>query len=112
MFVSFLTKDRKSVDPDVSRSGEETQIVWGNNNQNISIRKSIFNKRKEFKCDGISKCPSHNSFFFCITKKNGLNTCSYSLLINIFYILFFLLKMTLKKAMHKIPHGWNNKHSP
>lgn len=91
--------------------GNSNSLGWGNNNQNISIKKSIFNTRKNLKC--VTFPDVHHTFpsFFYITKKIGLTICSYSLLINTFYIPF-LLKMMLKKAMHKIPHGWNNKHSP
>lgn len=113
MFVSFLMKDSKGMDPDVSRSGEETQIVWvGETTIKIYQSKSLFSiKEKNLKCVmGISRCHTF-PFFFYITKKNGLTICSYSLSINTSYILFFLLKMMLNKAMHKIPHVWNNKHN-
>lgn len=54
-------KDSKSVDPDVSRSGEETQIVWvGEATIKIYQSKSLFSmKEKNLKCVmGISRCPS------------------------------------------------------
>lgn len=47
MSVSFLMRDSKGVDPDGSRDRKEIRVVWGgNNNQNIWIKKTIFNKRK------------------------------------------------------------------
>lgn len=51
MSVSFLMRDSKGVDPDGSRDRKEIRVVCGGggggvNNQNISIKKTIFNKRK------------------------------------------------------------------
>lgn len=109
MFVSFLMKDSKGVDPDVNGSGEETQIIWVRETTiKIYQSKRLFSiKEKNLKCVmDISRCHTF-PYFFYITKKNGLTICSYT-----FYILFFLLKTMLNKAMHKTPHGWNNKHSP